>query len=98
MNTSTLVIALATTIGGIGVAHASATNPFSMQSLSNGYMLAAAGKSSEGKCGEGKCGGAPKAAPSKGKKNATTDTSNTNKESVKAKDGKCGEGKCGGSK
>lgn len=98
MNTSTLVIALATTIGSLGVAHASTTNPFAMQSLTNGYMLAAAGKASEGKCGEGKCGGAPKATPNKGKSNASTDTSKSNKDSVKAKDGKCGEGKCGGSK
>ena len=35
-----------------GIAHA-ADNPFSMNSLSSGYVMLA-----EGKCGEGKCGGA----------------------------------------
>lgn len=35
-----------------------AENPFSMQPLSSGYMVAMEGKCGEGKCGEGKCGGA----------------------------------------
>ena len=44
-------------------------NPFSMQSLSSGYMVAMEGKCGEGKCGEGKCGGkkADDGASAKGK-------------------------------
>ena len=57
-----LTIALAASIGaaaGIaGYAQAASSNPFAMQSLNNGYMVASADtKSMEGKCGEGKCGG-----------------------------------------
>ena len=33
-----------------------AENPFSMKSLSDGYLTLAEGKCGEGKCGEGKCG------------------------------------------
>ena len=34
------------------------TNPFGMQDLNSGYMVAGGGdKGEEGKCGEGKCGG-----------------------------------------
>jgi uncharacterized low-complexity protein len=64
-----------------------ASNPFALQSLDSGYMVAEhneghtkmqkEGKCGEGKCGEGKCGG---------------------KKETKAKEGKCGEGKCGGAK
>jgi uncharacterized low-complexity protein len=57
-----LTIALAASIGaaaGIaGYAQAASNNPFAMQSLNSGYMVASAdAKSMEGKCGEGKCGG-----------------------------------------
>lgn len=57
-----LTIALAATIGAVaglaGYAQAASSNPFAMQSLNNGYMVAGAdAKAKEGKCGEGKCGG-----------------------------------------
>ena len=66
-----------------------ANNPFGMQQLNSGYLVAEA---KDGKCGgdkksaDGKCGGDKKSADGKcgGDK--------------KAKDGKCGEGKCGGDK
>ena len=45
---------------------ASATdNPFAMQSLDRGYMVAQAGKTADGKCGQGKCGGMNKATENK---------------------------------
>ena len=78
---TTLTLALTAVVGAAGMAHAA--NPFAMQSLSSGYMVAAADdKTMEGKCGgnktmEGKCGG---------------------DKATKAKDGKCGEGKCGANK
>ena len=51
----------AATLGAASIASA-ADNPFAMQSLDRGYMVADAGKMAEGKCGgtkgsEGKCGG-----------------------------------------
>lgn len=70
------------------VAHAA--NPFSADTLQNGYQVAQADtKAKDGKCGEGKCGGAESKAKDgkcgEGKCGAD-----------KKKDGKCGEGKCGG--
>ena len=59
-----------------------ADNPFGMQQLSSGYLVADA-KAKDGKCGEGKCGAAKKDAKAK---------------DTKMKDGKCGEGKCGAAK
>jgi len=69
-------------------------NPFSMQVLSQGYMVADAGmKAAEGKCGagkdtikdaEGKCGA--------GKETAMAAEG---KQTAKGAEGKCGEGKCG---
>ena len=38
-----------------------AENPFAMQSLEKGYMVAQAGKMADGKCGQGKCGASMKA-------------------------------------
>jgi uncharacterized low-complexity protein len=92
MNTrkSGLTLALTAAIGVAGMAQASG-NPFAMQSLQQGYQVAAADdKVMEGKCGgakgmEGKCGGAKDANDKAGAK-------------AKSKEGKCGEGKCGGSK
>ena len=97
MNASktSLILALTSVIGTAGIAHA-AGNPFAMQSLNRGTLVAAAddkamegkcggdkAKAKEGKCGEGKCGA----------------------KKSKAKEAKCGgdngkamEGKCGGSK
>ncbi|MDD5366562.1 MAG: hypothetical protein PHR30_14590, partial [Gallionellaceae bacterium] len=53
MNTTTLTLALTATLGIAGLAHASG-NPFAMQSLSSGYMVAVDAKTMEGKCGTGK--------------------------------------------
>jgi len=47
--------AFAATLGAAPLASA-AENPFAMQSLDKGYMVAQAGKMGEGKCGMGKCG------------------------------------------
>lgn len=49
--------AFAATLGAAPVAFA-AENPFAMQPLKKGYMVADAGKMGEGKCGMGKCGAA----------------------------------------
>lgn len=92
MNTTTIALALTAAIGATGLAHA-AGNPFAMQSLSSGYMVAADDKGMAGKCGaskteEAKCG-----------------ASKTKAKDGKCGEGKCGankakttEGKCGGSK
>lgn len=71
-----------------------AENPFSMNELSNGYMVAEA----EGKCGESKD-------ESEGKCGDQKDTSAEGKcgegkcgEKRKEHEGKCGEGKCGDNK
>jgi len=97
-----LTIALAASIGaaaGIaGYAQAASSNPFAMQSLNNGYMVASAEtKSKEGKCGEGKCGG-NKTKAKEGKCGEGKCGGNKTKSEAKAKEGKCGEGKCGGKK
>lgn len=58
MNSSkiTLTLALTAAIGAAGITHA-AGNPFALNALSQGYMVAAADdKAQDGKCGEGKCG------------------------------------------
>jgi uncharacterized low-complexity protein len=62
-----------------------ADNPFGMQALKSGYMLAEAG---DAKPMEGKCGG-KKEQEMKAKDGKCGNT-------AKMKDGKCGEGKCGG--
>jgi uncharacterized low-complexity protein len=88
-NTTTLALALTTAIGMTGFAHA-AGNPFALNTLTQGYQVAAADKVQDGKCGDkkeaktqdGKCGGAK----------------DMNATETKAKDGKCGEGKCGANK
>ena len=80
-------------------------NPFKMESLKNGYQVAAADKAKDGKCGEGKCGGGDKkkeGACGGDKKKEGACGGDKKKEGAcggdKKKDGKCGEGKCGGSK
>ncbi len=55
-----------------------AENPFAMQPLDKGYMLAQAGKMGEGKCGAGKCGAAMTNA-GKGDKNCMADTNQDGK-------------------
>lgn len=104
MNTSktTLTLALTAAIGAAGVANIAyaAGNPFAMQSLDSGYMVAAAdSKMKNGKCGTGKCG----ANKAKAKSGDTEGKCGGDK--AKAMEGKCGgdkakatEGKCGGSK
>lgn len=101
---TTLTLALTAAIGAAGIAHA-AGNPFAMQSLNGGYMVAAAddtgteGKAKSGKCGTGKCGA------NKAKAKAKTMEGKCGGDKAKAMDGKCGgdkakamEGKCGGDK
>lgn len=63
---ATLTLALTAALGSGGIAHA-AGNPFALNALSQGYMVAAADKAKEGKCGEGKCGGASNAKTKEGK-------------------------------
>ena len=86
-----------------------AENPFSMQSLDKGYMVADADKMKDGKCGEGKCGASKTKAKAKAKdgkcggdmeKDAAAGKMKDGKcgDAAKMKDGKCGEGKCGASK
>lgn len=59
-----------------------AENPFALQSLQGGYMLAAdaPAKAPEAKCGQGKCGSMKQGA------------------AAKSGEAKCGQGKCGGMK
>lgn len=76
-----------------------AQNPFAMQSMEKGYMVAEAAPAAAdaGKAAEAKCGAKDKAkAKAKegkcgGKKSATD--ADANKKMMK--EGKCGEGKCG---
>lgn len=49
--------AFAASMGAVPLADA-ADNPFAMQPLDKGYMVAEAGKMGSGKCGAGKCGAA----------------------------------------
>jgi uncharacterized low-complexity protein len=79
------------------LAHA-AQNPFKLESLKNGYQIAAdEAKEKEGKCGEGKCG-ANKTSDKKADGKCGEGKCGANQTSDKKADGKCGEGKCGGSK
>ena len=113
---SALTLALGTafvaTLSASPVVNA-AGNPFAMQTLDKGYMVADAEmKAKDGKCGgataadmkakEGKCGDA-KAATSKAKDGKCGDMSEKSKDNMKATDkkmpdGKCGEAKCGANK
>jgi uncharacterized low-complexity protein len=96
--------ALATTLAAAPLTGASAAeNPFGMERLSSGYMVAGA----EGKCGgekaksaeEGKCGGEMAKEAKEGKCGAGKcgGEKTMEKESAPA-EGKCGAGKCGASK
>ena len=84
-----------------------AENPFAMQSLDKGYMVADADKMKDGKCGEGKCGASKTKSKAKEgncggdmEKDAAAGKMKDGKcgDAAKMKDGKCGEGKCGASK
>ncbi len=105
----TLGTAFAVGLAASNVASAAeqGANPFAMNELSSGYMVA--GK--EGKCGEGKCGegksadGKSKEGKCGGDKKGKEGKCGEGKcggakkgEDMKGKEGKCGEGKCGGSK
>lgn len=92
---ATLTLALTAAIGSVGIAHA-AGNPFALNALSQGYMVAAADKAKEGKCGEGKCGGTKK--DTKAKDGKCGEGKCGGASNAKAKEGKCGEGKCGSKK
>lgn len=71
-----------------------ADNPFDLEELDAGYMLAG-DKGEEGKCGEGKCGGEKgeegKCGDEKGEEGKCGDDKGD-------EEGKCGEGKCGDDK
>ena len=64
-----------------------ASNPFTLNDLAEGYMVA---DGHEGKCGEAKCGEGMKKAEGKCGGEAKCG------DSMKKAEGKCGEGKCGG--
>jgi uncharacterized low-complexity protein len=89
--TATLTLALTTALGAAGIASA-AGNPFALNTLGQGYQVAAAEKAQDGKCGEGKCGATKKAQA------ADVQPADAKAPVAKAKDGKCGEGKCGNKK
>lgn len=107
---STLTIALSSAFAASLTASpvVATQNPFSLQRLDHGYMVADAGqKVKDSKCGENKCG-AKKAKAKEGKgsggaKDAKTKEakcgSNMEKNlaGAKMKGGKCGESKCGAS-
>lgn len=106
---STLTIVLGSTFAASLTAPpvVAAQNPFSLQRLDQGYMVAETGqKAKDGKCGENKCG-ANKAKDKEGKCGGAKDAkseegkcgSNTEKNlaGAKMKGGKCGESKCGAS-
>jgi len=73
-------------------------NPFGMQDLNSGYMVAGGehggDKGEEGKCGEGKCGGDKGEEGSCGGDKGEEGSCGGDK----GEEGKCGEGKCGGDK
>ncbi len=100
--------AFAATLGMAPIASA-AENPFAMQSMGKGYMLAQAGKMADGKCGMGKSGAAMMDANKDGKVSkeeftkhheAMFEKKDANKDGVLDKDemGKMMDGKCGGAK
>ena len=70
--------------------NAAQTNPFSSQTLPQGYMQVASSHA-ESKCGEGKCG------ENKAKKALCDDMSKECEHKMK-QEAKCGEGKCGSDK
>lgn len=89
-------VALAGTFAISGAVNADVVeNPFSMSTLSAGYMLGAAEgscggeKKAEGSCGEGSCGEDKKAEGSCGEGSCGADSKEKDAE------GTCGEGSCG---
>jgi uncharacterized low-complexity protein len=90
-------IALALTAAlGASTAALADDNPFGMQTLDHGYLLADANtKAEDGKCGEGKCGAETEAKAKDGKCGEGKCGADKKTADSKAQDGKCGEGKCG---
>lgn len=95
---TSISLALTAALGASGAALAD-SNPFAMQSLEQGYMLAQSDKAGEGKCGEGKCGNTAKP------KQSSEGKCGDQPKPKQAKEGQCGgqkektnEGKCGGQK
>ena len=94
-------------IGNIASAD-TVSNPFSMSTLSSGYMLGLGegscggdkeGKDGEGSCGEGSCGGDKDGEGSCGEGSCGGDKDGEGSCGGDKDDaeGKCGEGSCGGS-
>ncbi len=94
--------AFVTSLAASNIANAAeqGANPFAMNELSSGYVVAKEGKCGEGKCGEGKgkkegkCG-------EKGMKEGKCGGKDMKEGKCGGKgkkEGKCGEGKCGGNK
>ena len=94
--------ALAGTFAVTGTANAeTGASPFSMTTLSAGYLLGLAGgdqeaKEAEGSCGEGKCGG-DKEAEAEGSCGGDKEGEGSCGGDKKDAEGSCGEGSCGGS-
>lgn len=97
-----LTLALGSALAaGLAATPAAAENPFGAQSMSKGYMVAAAegkcggaaAKAKDGYCGEGKCGAAM--AKSKDGKCGAQGDANKAGEGKTTKE-KAAEGKCGG--
>ena len=98
--------ALASSFALAGTANADGiSNPFSMSTLSVGYMLGEGeGSCGEGSCGEGKdkdgegsCGEGSCGAKDKDKKGEGSCGEGSCGEGEKEGEGACGEGSCGGS-
>jgi uncharacterized low-complexity protein len=102
--------ALASSFALGGVANADTIDsPFSMSTLSVGYMLSAGegncggdkegkdGKDGEGSCGEGSCGGDKEGEGKDGKDGEGSCGEGSCGGDKEDSEGKCGEGSCGGS-
>jgi uncharacterized low-complexity protein len=100
--------ALASSFAITNVAQAdSIDSPFSMTSLSVGYMLGAGegkcggdkeGKDGEGSCGEGSCGGDKEGKGGEGSCGEGSCGGDNDGKGGKDGEGSCGEGSCGGDK
>jgi len=99
--TIALGTAFAASLAGAPAVNAAA-NPFAMQSLEQGYMVADAGEKAdaapkaegEAKMKDGKCSGDKKMKDGK----CSGDKKAKSSSKKKMKDGKCGEGKCSSGK
>lgn len=91
---TTIALAIGTAFNFVLPAAQAAGNPFAMQMLEHGYMVADAAKAPDGKCGaaktpvkvkDGKCAGNKEPAVEKTKDGKCA----ANKDAEKVKDGKC---------